>query len=75
MWANFRETGWSAEELERVVLREARLWLDPGTLFGASGSGFERINVACQRTYLEKGLNALREAVINAAVAKAKMNV
>lgn len=75
VWANFRETGWSAEELERVVLLEARLWLDPGTLFGASGSGFERINVACQRSYLEKGLNALREAVINAAVAKAKMNV
>ena len=75
VWANFRETGWSAEELERVVLREARLWLDPGTLFGASGSGFERINVACQRSYLEKGLNALREAVINAAVAKAKMDL
>ena len=75
VWANFRETGWSAEELESVVLREARLWLDPGTLFGASGNGFERINVACQRSYLEKGLNALREAVINAAVAKAKMNV
>ena len=70
LWINLRETGWSDVELERVVVDDAKLWLDGGRMFGASGRGFQRMNFACPRSYLAQGLERLREAIINASVLK-----
>lgn len=63
VWLDFRATGLSAEELDRRIIHEAKLWLDSGKIFGDSGSGFQRINVACPRSVLKEGLGRLRMAI------------
>ena len=60
VWLDFRGTGLSAHELDRRIIYEAKLWLDSGKIFGDSGSGFQRINVACPRSVLKEGLDRIR---------------
>ena len=55
LWLDCRGYSISDDELERVVTKDARLALNMGTLFGAEGSGFLRMNIACPRQTLEKG--------------------
>lgn len=66
VWLDFRETGLSAEELENLIIYKAKLWLDSGKIFGDSGKGFQRINVACPRAVLEDALNRIKNVVIDA---------
>ena len=61
VWLDFRKTGLSVEELEDLIANRAKLWLDSGKIFGKSGEGFQRINVACPRQILEEALHRIRE--------------
>lgn len=63
VWVDFRGLGLSEEELEELIVKKANLWLDGGTMFGRAGAGFERFNVACPRSILERALGQLKEAV------------
>ncbi|MCH5265580.1 MAG: pyridoxal phosphate-dependent aminotransferase [Lachnospiraceae bacterium] len=63
VWLDFRGMGITDEELEHLIIRDAKLWLDSGKIFGDSGRGFQRVNVACPRSILEEALNRLEEAV------------
>lgn len=62
VWLDFRGTGLEAEELDQFIIHKAKLWLDSGKIFGKSGEGFQRINVACPRVTLENALNRIRDA-------------
>ena len=62
-WLDFRGLGLSHDELENLMVNKARLWFDPGYVFGSEGEGFERINIGCPRSVLKKGLDNLKEAV------------
>ena len=70
LWINLRDSRWSDEELERIIVDRAKLWLDGGRMFGAAGHGFQRINFACPHLYLVQGLKRLREAIVDAAVVR-----
>ncbi|MEX5285019.1 pyridoxal phosphate-dependent aminotransferase [Selenomonas sputigena] len=59
LWLDFRACGLEVKALDRKIIEEARLWLDDGAIFGKSGAGFQRLNIACPRATLEKGLEAL----------------
>ena len=61
VWLDFRKTGLSVEELENLIVNRAKLWLDSGKIFGKSGEGFQRINVACPRQILEEALHRIGE--------------
>lgn len=61
VWLDFREYGLSDEELDKLILEEAGLWLDSGAVFGACGEGFQRINIACPRATLEQALERLNK--------------
>ncbi len=61
VWLDFRKTGLSVEELEDLIVNRAKLWLDSGKIFGKSGEGFQRINVACPRRILEEALHRIEE--------------
>ncbi|MDE6852506.1 MAG: aminotransferase, partial [Lachnospiraceae bacterium] len=63
VWLDFRGTGLDAEELDQLMIHKAKLWLDSGKIFGRSGVGFQRINVACPREILERALNQIRDAL------------
>ena len=62
LWLDFRAYGLSDEALNEKIIREAHLWLDDGPIFGAGGSGFQRINIACPWSTLEAGLKNLAKA-------------
>lgn len=63
LWVDCRGLGLSGKELDKFIRQEAKLWLDGGTMFGPSGEGFQRINVATSRAYLLEGLEQLEAAV------------
>lgn len=63
VWLDFSGTGLSETELEDMIVQKARLWLDGGGMFGDSGKGFQRINVACPRRILEEAMERLKEAL------------
>ena len=63
LWLDFRELNLSANELEDLIIKEAKLWLDSGRIFGEAGIGFQRINLACPRKTLTEALTRL-EAVV-----------
>ncbi len=59
MWLDFRNSGLTDARINEKIIHEAKLWLDAGTIFGATGAGFQRINVACPRTVLKEALERL----------------
>ena len=65
VWVDFRALGLSNRELEDLIIHKAGLWLDSGAIFGATGEGFQRINVACPRVTLQTALEKIETAVNN----------
>lgn len=63
LWLDCRELGLSAAELEDVMLNKAGLWLDGGEMFGPSGEGFQRVNIACPRSVVKHALEQLKKAI------------
>lgn len=62
VWLDCRRTGLSDRQLKNLVQNKAELWLDDGYIFGAGGSGFERINIACPKLTLTAALERLKKA-------------
>lgn len=60
VWLNFKNTGIDAEELDRRIIHDAKLWLDSGRIFGTAGKGFQRINVAAPRSVITECLNRIK---------------
>ena len=65
VWMDCRALHKSSEELERLLVKDAKLWLNAGTMYGAEGEGFMRWNIACPRPLLIKGLKRFRNFVYN----------
>jgi cystathionine beta-lyase len=63
VWLDFRELKLSTDELESLIIDKAKLWLDSGRIFGKTGEGFQRVNIACTKATLIKALNQLENAV------------
>ena len=55
-WMDCRALGIGSEKLEQLLVGEAKLWLNAGTMYGAEGEGFMRWNLACPRSVLEQAL-------------------
>lgn len=62
VWLDFREYGLDDSEINRKIIKDAGLWLDKGSMFGKSGVGFQRINIACPRSVLTEALEKLARA-------------
>ena len=43
------------------MIKEAKLWLDNGKMFGSSGKGFQRINIALPKEKLKIALQNLEK--------------
>lgn len=65
IWLDCREMGLDAKGLEQFMLKQARVAMDDGYIFGPGGEGFTRINIACPRSILEEGIKRIHEAVHN----------
>jgi cystathionine beta-lyase len=72
MWLDCRSALKPGEPLEGFSERLAKhlrekhgLVLSTGTIYGAAGEGFERLNIACPRTRLLDGLTRLKQGLIS----------
>lgn len=63
IWLDFRKLNLSIKEEKDLIVYKAKLWLDPGQVFGKSGIGFERINIATPQKILKKALDQLYNAI------------
>ena len=63
VWMDCRGLGLDKDGLKRLMLEEARVYLDEGFIFGPEGEGFERINIACPRPILVEALERIRNAI------------
>ena len=63
VWIDFSGYGLSDDELEHLVTDEAKLWLDSGKIFGPATAQFERFNMACPRSTVEKAFHQLKDAL------------
>ena len=63
VWADCRAAGLASDELAERLLAEGRLRVNSGTMYGAAGAGFIRLNIACPRTLLAEELERLRKVL------------
>lgn len=59
IWLDFSAYKLPPAELDRKIIREGKLWLDSGKIFGEEGKNFQRINIACPKKILLEGLTRL----------------
>jgi len=63
LWLDCRALGLDDLTLRDFMRQKARVGIDDGFLFGAGGSGFQRMNIACPRAILEEALHRIETAV------------
>lgn len=63
MWLDCKGLDLDSDGIDKLFSEEAKIALDSGYWFGENGRGYMRINIACSRALLEKGLNRLKDAV------------
>lgn len=62
LWLDFNGANLSDDRIEELMLNEAKLWLDNGKMFGETGKGFQRLNIAVPRRKLKYALENLKRA-------------
>ncbi|OON86574.1 aminotransferase [Oribacterium sp. C9] len=63
IWLDFSEVTDDHKQLEDIIVNKAKLWLDPGAIFGRETALFERINIACPRSIIREALERLYEGL------------
>ena len=63
IWLDFRGLSLCERELEELIVKKAGLWLDNGAIFGRTGAGFQRINIATNRSILKEALDRIKAAI------------
>ena len=61
-WVDCRGAGLGEKPAE-FFLKEVRVGVNEGAMFGNEGSGFVRINFGCPRSLLEEGINRMVESL------------
>ena len=60
-WVDISEMNVTSQELCDKLLNEAKVWINPGTMYGPqSGEGYVRINIATQRSRLKEALSRIK---------------
>ena len=63
-WVDVSAMGIPVDELCDRLLREAKVWINPGTMYGPeSGKGYVRINIATQRSRLIEALERIKASI------------
>ena len=61
-WVDFSGYGLEDDDLEHLMVEEAKLWLDSGAIFGPETKQFERFNLGCPRSVVEQAMKQLKAA-------------
>ena len=65
LWLDFSELGLNSEQLKDFLIKDCKLVLNEGSLFGQEYCQFQRMNIATNRTLLEKALKNLEQGIKN----------
>lgn len=65
VWLDCRELNLSQKDLVSLFVKDAKLALNDGIMFGKEGEGFMRLNVGSPKSIIEKALNNLKVAINN----------
>ncbi len=63
LWIDFSALGYTDEELDRLIVNKAKVWLDRGTMFGAEGKCYQRINIATPQALLKEAIDRIAGAL------------
>ncbi|RLD78164.1 MAG: cystathionine beta-lyase [Bacteroidetes bacterium] len=61
LWLDFNDYNLQKDELNKLLVKKAKVGLSPGELFGPGGEGFQRMNIACPRSILKEALVKLEK--------------
>ncbi|MDW7676433.1 MAG: MalY/PatB family protein [Bacillota bacterium] len=62
-WLDFRSLDMSPASLQQFMEEKAGVIMNQGPIFGETGAGFQRLNVACPRSLLIEGLDRISLAI------------
>lgn len=62
LWLDFRKWQMNQKQLNEFLINKAGVGFSDGMIYGREGEGFQRINIACPRSVIEKALGQIREA-------------
>jgi cystathionine beta-lyase len=62
LWLDCRELGMDPHTLQSFMVDDAKVGMEDGYIFGESGQGFMRMNIATQRSVIERALNRIKNA-------------
>lgn len=62
-WWDLNPLGMDYRVMEQFLVEKAQLYIDEGSLFGAEGNGYLRINLACPKTVLRAALERLNNSL------------
>ena len=60
VWMDFSAMGQTSRIMRDALLKEENIWVNEGTMYGANGEGFLRLNIACPRQVLREGLGRIK---------------
>jgi len=63
VWLDCRALKLDDKDLRDLMVKKAKVGCDDGFIFGAGGSGFQRMNIACPRSILKDALQRIEKAV------------
>ena len=64
VWVDIRQTGFSSDEMTRLLLEKGRVQVNSGTMYGMEeGEGFIRLNIACPRSQMMEGLRRIKKVI------------
>ena len=63
VWLDCRNLKMDPKTLKDFMIKNAKVGLDDGSIFGPGGEGFQRMNIACPRSILTKALTRIEKAV------------
>ena len=63
LWLDCRDMGLSDAKLREFFVKEAKVGMSPGTVFGKEGSGCMRLNIASPRHVIADALERIRQAL------------
>ena len=58
-WIDCSELHISSNEIEEMLMHENKVWVNAGSMYGAEGAAFIRINMACTSELLNEGITRI----------------
>lgn len=58
-WIDCSELHIPSEEIEEILMHENKVWVNAGSMYGAEGAAFIRINMACTSELLNEGITRI----------------